>query len=227
MRNFILATFALLAFTACDRSHDGSLDNSFEKQLVDIVTYTGLDNDNHATFRLDGRDDEPSVMLFTNIAAPEKVKKNERLLLTYAVNHQATDGSYYNIDAIGYSRISNDSLRVNAKPLDTYSMRPFKLKSIWRTGEYINLYGQIEYTGRNRFFYMMADSDTKYNDTVQAYLVHDLLNTPSDSIFYWRDFYLSVNVGALKKPQSPCHVLRLHINDVNNPNVTYRDFNIK
>ncbi len=221
----LLATIAVLV--ACDRSHDGLLDETYEKQVVDIVTYTGLDNDQHATFRLDGRDDDPSVKLFTNVAAPDKVKPNERLLLTYAINHRAPDGSYWDIDAIAYSRIINDSIRVNANPLDTYSMRPIKLNSIWRTGEYINLYGQVEYTGKNRFFYMMVDSDTKYNDTVQAYLVHDLLNTPSDSIFYWRDLYLSVNVAALKQPEAPCHVLRVHINDVNNPSTTFKDFNIK
>ncbi len=219
----------LLSFTlvSCDRSHDGNLDSTFETQLVDIVTYTGLDDDKHATFRLDGRDDDPAVMLYTKVDAPSKVKVNERLLLTYAINHRAPDRSYCNIDAIGYSRIINDSIRVNAKPLDTYSMRPIKLNSTWRTGEFINLYGQVEYTGNNRFLYMMIDKETKYNDTVQAYLVHDLLGTPADSIFYWRDVYMSINIGALKSPSAPCRVLRLNINDANNPSVTHRDYNIK
>jgi hypothetical protein len=212
---------------ACDRSHDGVLDESFEKQITDIVTYTGLDDDQHATFRLDGRDDEPSVNLYTTVGAPDKVKVNERLLLSYAVTHRASDGTYWNVDAIGYSRIINDSIRVNANPLDTYSMRPIRLNSIWRTGEYINLYGQAEYTGKSRLLYMMIDKETKYNDTVQAYLVHDLHGTPADSIFYWRDFYLSVNIGALKSPAAPCHVLRLNINDVNNPSKSFRDFVIK
>ena len=219
----------LLFFTllSCDRSHDGSLDSNFETQLVDIVTYTGLDQDNHATFRLDGRDDDPAVMLYTKVDAPSKVKVNERILLTYDVNHRAPDGSYWDINATGFSRIINDSIRVNAKPLDTYSMRPIKLNSAWRTGEFINIYGQAEYTGKSRLLYVMIDKETKYNDTVQAYLVHDLLGTPADSIFYWRDFYLSVNVGALKSPSAPCRVLRLNINDENNPSVTHRDYNIK
>lgn len=219
----------LLFFTllSCDRSHDGNLDSNFETQLVDIVTYTGLDQDNHATFRLDGRDDDPAVMLYTKVDAPSKVKVNERILLTYDVNHRAPDGSYWDINATGFSRIINDSIRVNAKPLDTYSMRPIKLNSAWRTGEFINIYGQAEYTGKSRLLYMMIDKETKYNDTVQAYLVHDLLGTPADSIFYWRDFYLSVNIGALKSPSAPCRVLRLNIYDANNPSVTHRDYNIK
>ena len=227
MRNILYIAIALLALVACDRNHDGKLDESYETNLIDIVTYKGLDNDGHATFQLVGRDDEPCVDMYSHANAPDKVKVNERLLLTYAINHRSPDGSQWDIDAIGYSRIINDSIRINVNPLDTYSMRSIKLNSIWRTGEFINLYGQAEYTGKRRFLYMMIDSETKYNDTVQAYLVHDLLGTPSDSIFYWRDFYLSVNVGALKSNNAPCHVLRLHLNNENNHKVTYHDFTIK
>lgn len=216
-----------MALMACDRSHDGTLDDTFETQVVDIVTYTGLDTDNHATFRLDGRDDDPAVTLYSTVGAPDKVKENERLLLTYSIAHRAGDNSYWNIDAVGYSRVINDSIRVNANPLDTYQMRPIRLISAWRTGEFINLHAKAEATSKSRLIYMMIDNDTKYNDTVQAYLVHDLLNTPSDSIFQWREFYMSINVAALKSPNAPCQVLRLNLNDENNPKITYRDFQIK
>ena len=227
MRNLLYISMAIVILAACDRSHDGTLDEAFETQVVDIVTYTGLDDNNHATFRLDGRDDEPAVMLYSMVGAPDKVKENERLLLTYAIDHRANDNSYWNINAVGFSRIINDSLRVNANPLDTYQMRPIKLISAWRTGEFINLHGQAETTNKNRYLYMMIDRDTKYNDTVQAYLVHDLLNTPSDSIFQWREFYMSINVTALKSPNAPCHTLRLNLKDENNHKITYRDFHIK
>ena len=218
---------AIVTAVACDRSHDGKLDPSYESQLVDLVTYTGVDDDNHATFRLEGIDDEPHVDLFTTVAAPQRVAKNSRVLLYYAINHKATDNSYWNIDARSLVRIISDSIRVNRNPIDTYSMSPIKLKSAWRTGEYINLYGQVEHTGKNRLIYMMIDGETRGNDTVQAYLVHDLLNTPADSIFYWRDFYISVNVGVLKSPSDPCRTIRLHMNNIAAPHSTYQDFNIK
>lgn len=216
-----------ITIIACDRNHDGLLDESFETQLVDIVTYTGADDDRHATFRLDGRDDEPSVNLFSNMTAPSNVNKDSRVMLTYAIKHKAPDGTYWDVNVMSLTRIISDSIRVNSNPLDTYSMRPIKLRSAWRTGEFINLHGQVEYTGKNRYLFMMIDRDTRDKDTVQAYLIHDLINTPIDSIYYWRDFYLSVNVGALKSPKSPCHTLRLNINDESNPKVTYYDFNIK
>ena len=81
---------ALVTAVACDRSHDGKLDPSYETQLVDLVTYTGVDNDNHATFRLEGIDDEPAIDLFTTVAAPQKVTKNSRVLLYYAISHTGT-----------------------------------------------------------------------------------------------------------------------------------------
>ena len=227
MRNLLYILFAVLTFAACTNDHDGVLDSSYETQLLDIVTYTGLGSDNHATFRLEGRDDEPGVDLFTNIGAPQKVAKYERVLMSYDINHQSADGTYWNVYTHNITRINYDSIRVNNNPISTYSRRPIKLISAWRSGEYINLHGQVEYTGKRRFLYMMVDRDTRGNELVEAYLVHDLLGTPSDSIFYWRDFYLSVNVGVLKSPRDPCKTLRLHINDASNPKVTYRDFQLK
>lgn len=125
------------------------------------------------------------------------------------------------------TRIMSDSMRVNINPLDTYSRHPIRLLSAWRTGEFINLHGQVEYTGKSRFLYMLVDRDTRMNDTVDAYLIHDLLGTPQDSVYYWREFYLSVNIGNLQKPQAPCHTISLHINDLNNPNVEHINFRIK
>ena len=217
MRNLLLILFATLTLVACDRDHDGKLSESYESQLYDVVTYNGVDLDGHANFTLVGRDDEPSVELVSYSAAPEKVAPRDRVLLRYAIDHKATDGSYWNINAMSVSRIISDSIRVNAKELDTYSMRPIKLISAWRTGEFINLHGQVEYTGKNRYLYMMIDKDTKYDETVEAYLIHELLDTPEENVYYWRDFYISVNIGVLKRDKVPCRTLRLHLNDASNP----------
>ena len=221
----LTALAAISTLIACDRSHDGKLDESYESQLLDIVTYTGLDADNHATFRLEGRDDEPSVNLYTTIGAPDKVKENARLLMRYSIAHKTSE--YWNVNTLSLTRIISDSMRVNSKPLDNYQMRPIRLTSTWRTGEFVNVHGQVEYINKNRHLYMMIDNETRNNDTVHAYLVHDLLNTPEDSIYYWREFYLSVNVGVLRNPKVPCKVLSLHLNDENNPKVQHYDFKIK
>lgn len=224
MRIVAAVMVAAIVGVACDRSHDGLLDEEFETQNVDIVTYTGVDDDNCAKFRLDGRDDEPAVMLFTSVKAPANVKENSRLLLTYSIKHRGADGSYWDVDAIGYSRIISDSLRVNSNPIDSYSMHPVKLSSTWRTGEFVNMHGQVEVTSRTRQLFMMVDKTTRGRDTVDAYLVHNLMGAPADSIFYWRDFYFSVNVGVLRSTKDPCRVLRLHLNDANRGGMEIREF---
>lgn len=223
----VLLTVLILMAMSCDRNHDGNLDSTYETQLTDIVTYTGQDADDHATFRLEGRDDEPGVDLFTTVARPDKVALNSRVLLYYSIAHKASDGKSWNINARALTRIMSDSLRVNNQPLGNYSMRPIKLISAWRTGEFINLHGQVEYTGKNRHLYMLIDHDTRNKPTADAYLIHDLLGTPEDSVYYWRDFYLSVNVGVLKKPQSPTTTLRLHINNAATPDIDHIDFKLK
>ena len=88
---FAIATIFFLAITACDRSHDGVLDESYETQLLDIVTYTGVDDDNYATFRLDQHDDEAPINLFSTVSAPQKVAKDERILLSYSIKHKASE----------------------------------------------------------------------------------------------------------------------------------------
>ena len=223
----ILLTIFCLVLTACNRNHDGLLGSTAATRLTDIVTFTGVDNDNHAKFRLDMRDDEAPVMLFTTVKPPQQVKVNDRVLLYYAVSHKAPDNSYWNVNAMALTRIFSDSIRVNSNPIDSYKMHQLKIKSAWRTGEFINIYGQVEHTGKSRLLYMMLDRDTRGKENVDAYLVHDLLDTPQDSIFYWRDFYLSVNVGALKKDPDPCRYITLHYNDATSSAPATRTFTIK
>jgi len=220
-----LCCVLLSLMCACDRNHDGNLDDSYETQLVDLVTYMGVDSDDHALFRLEGHDDEGSIDLYTSVGPVKNLKENHRVLLRYSIENKGA--AAWNITPLSVSKIISDSIRVNINPLDTYEMHPIKLMSAWRTGEFINMHGQVEFTGKSRHFYMMIDRETRGNDTVQAYLVHDLLDTPQDSIFYWRDFYLSVNVGVLKSDKDPCNTIRLHFNDVNNPEVNFQDFKIK
>ena len=221
----MLPTLAITT-TGCREDHDGLLNETYEQQLVDLVTYKGLDASSHAIFRLEGRDDLPYTTLTTAISQPEKVNRNQRVLLRYSINSK--QGSTWDVKPLEITRITSDSLRVNNNDLDTYSYRPVKLTSAWRSGEFLNLHGQVEYTGQSRQLYLMIDRSTRYSETVQAHLVHDLLGTPNDKIYQWRDFYLSVNVGALMKETVPCKTIKLTVNDVNSKTgTTTCEFKVK
>jgi hypothetical protein len=95
-----------------------------------------------------------------------------------------------------------------------------KLRSLWRTGEFINLHCMVEYTGKTRTFMLVADETTLADDTVHCYLVHDLRG---EQATFWRDCYASFNVGALwHKDTFKC--LRFHLTDVAFPDTEYYDF---
>ena len=79
-----------------------------------------------------------------------------------------------------------------------------------------------EYTGHPRQLYLMADGATLDSDTVDVYLVHDLMQG-QDSTRFWRNCYGSFYVGeAWYKPS--CRVMRVHVRDVVRPQATCYDF---
>lgn len=215
-----LAFAALLTATSC-RDHDGKLPASYESYRVDVTTYVGQDATG-AVMELTGRDDNPSTTLHAAGYEPQDVAPGKRMLLSYSTTGLRNDGSK-DIEVNGTSQISNDSLRVNTKELDSYPRHPIRLKSIWRTGEFINLHGQLEHTTKGQLLYLMADAATVPCDTVHAYVVNDLLD--NDSTFFWREFYASINVGALIK-RNTCSTLRVHVVDRLMPAVEHYDFTL-
>ena len=211
----ILLILALLALASCDKQED--IDRAYTDYRYDIVTYLGL-SDRGAVFEYLGRGDSTAIRLQSTVKVND-VKAHQRVLLRYDFADQAT-GSERNINVYGCSAIISDSLRQTATP-DTLPRHQVKLRSLWRTGEFINLHCQVEYTSKARTFMLVADGNGLDNDTVDCYLVHDLRG---EQATFWRDCYASFNVGALwHKPTFKC--LRVHLNDVTFPDTEYYDFN--
>ena len=188
----------------------------------DIVTYMGVNNAGDEVYDLVGRDDEPSCTLYAEgVHAPAGSQAGRRLLLRYAFA-APQHGAARRINAYAASAIVSDSLRYTVRPLAHYLQdnSPVRLRSLWRTGDYINLHCQLEYTGRSRHFYLLVDSTTWHNDTVHCHLVNNVFG---DTARHWRECYASFFVGQVWK-QNSCRVMRLHIDDVVRPDVRCRDF---
>ena len=216
LRHLTIMMFAsLLALASCDKQED--IDRAYTDYRYDIVTYLGL-SDRGAVFEYLGRGDSTAVRLQSTVKVND-VKAHQRVLLRYDFADQAT-GAERNINVYGCSAIISDSLRQTATP-DTLPRHQVKLRSLWRTGEFINLHCQVEYTSKARTFMLVADGNGLDNDTVDCYLVHDLRG---EQATFWRDCYASFNVGALwRKDTFKC--LRVHLNDVTFPDTEYYDFN--
>lgn len=212
---------AVAALSACHGSDDD--DTRIVEWRYDFVTYMGYSGST-ATFEYLGRGDSAAIVLrASGLDKPGHLATGQRVLLYYTVTGTPSPG-VRDVQARYYTsgNVASDSLRVNTKPVEQYAMHPIKLRSLWRTGGYINLRGQVEYTGHPRQLYLMADGATLDSDTVDVYLVHDLMQG-QDSTRFWRNCYGSFYVGeAWYKPS--CRVMRVHVRDVVRPQATYYDF---
>ena len=220
-RLLALLLLAVAALSACqDRGDD---DTRIVEWRYDFVTYMGYSGST-ATFEYLGRGDSAAIVLrASGLDKPGHLATGQRVLLYYTVTGTPSPG-VRDVQARYYTsgNVASDSLRVNTKPVEQYAMHPIKLRSLWRTGGYINLRGQVEYTGHPRQLYLMANGATLDSDTVDVYLVHDLMQG-QDSTRFWRNCYGSFYVGeAWYKPS--CRVMRVHVRDVVRPQATCYDF---
>ena len=212
----IMLMTALLILTSCEKQED--IDRAYTDYRYDIVTYLGQ-NATGAVFEYLGHGDSASVMLQSTVDVSKDTKVNERVLLRYDYADTRA-GATRDIDVFGCSGIISDSLRVTNTSPDSLPRHQIKLRSLWRTGGFINLHCQVEYTNKARSFMLVVDGNTIDRDTVDSYLVHDLRGQQGT---FWRDCYASFNVNALwHKNTFSC--LRIWLNDVTYPENKYYDF---
>ena len=211
----ILLITAILALTSCDKQED--IDRAYTDYRYDIVTYLG-ENGTGAVFEYLGHGDSATVKLQSRVSVSD-VKTHQRVLLRYDFADKAT-GAERDINVYGCNGIFSDSLRQTQASPDSLPRHEVKLRSLWRTGEFINLHCMVEYTAKARTFMLVADGNTLKDDTVHCYLVHDLRG---ERATFWRDCYASFNVGALWRKDS-FHCLRIHLNDLTFPETEYYDF---
>lgn len=211
----ILLITAILALTSCDKQED--IDRAYTDYRYDIVTYLG-ENGTGAVFEYLGHGDSATVKLQSRVSVSD-VKTHQRVLLRYDFTDKAT-GAERDINVYGCNGIFSDSLRQTQASPDSLPQHEVKLRSLWRTGEFINLHCMVEYTAKARTFMLVADGNTLKDDTVHCYLVHDLRG---ERATFWRDCYASFNVGALWRKDS-FHCLRIHLNDLTFPETEYYDF---
>lgn len=199
----LAACLLLLVLAACEKELKTS--DAYVHSIYDMVTLVGCDREKGtAQFELVGRDGS-STMLTGRVAIDSTMRPLQRVVLRYIVDDETT-GS---IKVYGMTRAITDSLRYSKASISLYARHPVKTRSAWRTGDFINLHMQVEYTGKSRTLMMLIDDATRYQDTVHCYLHHDI---HGDTTYHWRECYASFNVGNVWK-RTECKTLRLHINE--------------
>ena len=125
---------ALIALIACDKQED--VDRAYTDYRYDIVTYLGQ-NDRGALFEYLGHGDSAVVKLQSHVNVKD-VKPWQRVLLRYDFADQAAGAGSRDIDVFGCNAIFSDSLRQSMAAPDSLPCHEVKLRSLWRTGEFIN-----------------------------------------------------------------------------------------
>lgn len=205
------------ALSACN-SGDGD-DDAVEARRYDFVTYLGY-ADGLARWQYIGPEDSAPIDMVAAMDEPKHIKVGQRVLLSYSAPDEAHRITVYGFN---YGNVASDSLRVNVKPVAEYPKHPIRLGALWRTGNYINLRCEVEYTTKARALYMMADRATLNSDTIDVHLIHDLIG--AENTYFWRTCYGSFYVGAAISRKN-CHAIRVHVEDLTYPKVKTYCFGI-
>ena len=209
----------LVLLAACD--NDKALDDALINYRLDIVTYAGT-TDGAATFDYYGRGDSLPVTLLTTWTHDVGAKVGQRVLLRYGLDAMP-DGGTASVKAYGISAIVSDTLRVSSLAPAIMGDDPVRLRSLWRTGPFLNVRCEVEYTGQHHRFGLVAEDATIDGDTVVCHLIHSL---GGFTAMQWRELYGSFLIDEVIAGR-PCRVLRVEVdNDVVRPSSTTYDFEL-
>ena len=131
----LLAVAALLAMGACRNDEPGGHENDTR---LDIVTFD-YDDGSASTFTMQEHEDSPLITLVAPGVTNLKLKKGERTTLHYY--ELSAESNYKRTIKVNYSiHTIFDTIRVASKQkIDEYTNNPIQLKSVWRTGCFINI----------------------------------------------------------------------------------------
>ncbi len=200
------STLVVLAITFIACGHE-NIDDIYTNYRLDIVTYMGKhDTDTHYFDYYGSGDELPIRLVYTGMIG--EYKTGERVLLRYTIADPMPEGGgEVNLRQCVATTIISDTLRETSLDAGELAHDPIRLRSIWRTGNYINLHCEVEYTGKTRTLALNALQTTLDNDTVVCRLVHDMRDA---SAMQWRNCYASFYIGDIWNRTS-CRTLKVVI----------------
>ncbi len=218
--HLVAALWALLVLLAgCGK--DKALDDAYVNYRLDVVTYAGT-ADGAAVFDYYGRGDSLPVSLLTTWTHDVGAKVGQRLLLRYGLDAMPAGGNAQ-VKAYGVSAIVSDTLRVSSLAPATMGADPVRLRSVWRTGPYLNVRCEVEYTGQHHRFGLVAEDATLDSDTIVCHIIHSLGGFTAKQ---WRELYGSFLIDEALARKT-CRVLRVVVDtDVVRPASTTYDFEL-
>lgn len=187
---YLCAAAVALASASCSKSNEEPLP---DPAIYDIVTFDGVTPDDKAPlaiFTYQVKDDSPVITLSANWNAPDELKPGTRLLLAYTTE---TPGESGPIAIKGLSIIPGGDIRPTAT---VPASEPIRLRSLWRSGNYLNLNSVITISGEASEISLYVGEETLADAVPQAYVVVGMGNGGIDTSAP-RQLYASWNIESV------------------------------
>ncbi len=205
----ILAAVTIgLATASCnsDNNHSTLPDN----MATDFATFVST-SDNGSIFTLRKSADSPIVTL----SAPVKVdvsviKVGQRVIISYVPS--GGQGMYESgpITLYGLADIFNADITTESQAtINSWQSQRMKMHMISRSGQYLDIWADLEYKTQPERFVLVADESTVSNEYPEAYLV---FTSDLNSIGTPRQFYASFDLSPIWNLET-CSGLIVHYND--------------
>lgn len=213
---YILMSIVAITIVACGDDGEGFDYGDFK---YDMVTYSGEENEN-PIFTFQSYEDSPLIRLIaSNIDKPE-LKVGQRLLLNYVEMSDMGHNTKL-VTVNGMSKVNTDTIMiVKQATLDTLKRDAVKLKSVWRTGNYLNVRCLVQYTEKPRIMCLATTGNSDGNGMIEAYQIQDLMGAPT---YYWFETYFSYYIAPVWE-KNECKGLVYNVEDETYPDVKCYEF---
>lgn len=175
MKKLLLTALAALTLSACNNDNNGP---DTQPLVSNIVTYDGSDEATQTSrFSFQVIDDSPVINITANTLPTKPVKPGTRFL------------AYYNTDTpdkSGPVTMRQLASIPGGNPVDSAGVAapfgaPLQMQALWRSGHYINVYANINFSGTARRIGLYVDPATLAGPEVNAYMAVEPPSVIQDS----------------------------------------------
>lgn len=205
LKYILLCLAAVVTFTSCSDDEEPYRYGDF---MYELVTYMGAEND-RAVFTYQSYNDSPLITLTASNIKSVGANIGQRMFLNFEVDEKLSHTNQI-VTVKGVSKVNTDTIVVaKSHSHDTLKMEPLKIESVWRTGDYLNVRCQIQYTEKARKMYLFTNGEIDADGTLNCYQIQDLMGAQT---YYWIETYFSYYIKPAVESQD-CKVLRYNVND--------------
>lgn len=206
----ILAVITIGLVTVSCNSNSSTPGGFPDNMQTDFATLVSTSNDG-TIFTLRKSGDSPLVTLSAAVKVDESViKVGSRVIISYVPSggqgvYESGPITLYGLAGVFNAAITKEPMTT----IDSWQSQRLKMMMISRSGQYLDIWAELEYKTEPQRFVLAVDESTVDNDFPEVYLV---FSSDMTSIGTPRQFYASFDLSSVWDLES-CKGLVIHYND--------------